>query len=108
MPTNAGQSGKSILSNFQELLTNTSADRAAVGTFPFSVTEYNAKTSGDFSTSTLNMDTASQAVKLGSQTINYATAGSNLTSIYVFKFSVTLSSGNGVTKNGIHWWVTCC
>lgn len=99
----AGQSGKSILANFQELYSNTTADRAAQGNFPFCVSEYNAKTSGDFSTSTLNMDLASQAVKLGSQTINYATAGSNLTSVYVFKFSVTLSSGNGVTKNGIHW-----
>lgn len=41
--------------------------------------------------------------KQGSQAINYATAGSNLTSLYVFKFSVTLSNSNGVTKNGIHW-----
>lgn len=103
-PTTSGQSGGTILSNFQELAANTTADKAAVGSnFPFSVTEFNAKTSGDFSTSTLNMDVASQAVKLGSQTLNYALAGTNLTSIYVFKFSVTLSSGNGVTKNGILW-----
>jgi hypothetical protein len=73
------------------------------GALPFAVTEYNAKTSGDFSTSALNMDSPDQAVKFGSQTINYATAGADLQSIFAFKFSVTLSSGNGVTKNGIHW-----
>lgn len=60
----AGQSGKTILSNFNELYNASAADRAAQGQFPFSVTEFNAKTSGDFSTSTSNMDTPSQAVKL--------------------------------------------
>lgn len=59
--TAAGQSGKSILANFQELSANTTADRIATGVqFPFSVTEFNARTSGDFATSTLNMDMASQ------------------------------------------------
>ena len=43
------------------------------------------------------------AAAAASQALNYATAGASLQSIYVFKFSVTLSSGNGVAKNGIHW-----
>ena len=38
-----------------------------------------------------------------SQALNYASAGAGLASIFMFKFSVTLSTGNGVTKNGIHW-----
>lgn len=99
-----GQSGKSILANFQELYANFSAsDKAAYGALRFAVTEHNAKTSGDFSTSTLNMDAASQATKLASQLVNYVTVGENLQALYVFKFSVTLSSSNGVTKNGVHW-----
>lgn len=99
----AGQGGATILSNFNTLLTSSAADRATYGALPFSVSEYNAKTSGDFSTSTLNMDSPDQAVKFGSQTINYATAGADLQSIYAFKMSVTLSSSSLVAKNGIMW-----
>lgn len=38
-----------------------------------------------------------------SQALHLATVGVNLTSIYAFKFSVTLSSSNGVALNGLHW-----
>lgn len=62
----AGQSGRGILANFVELQANSSADRAALQTtFPFSITEHNARTSGDFSSSTVTMETPSQAAKLG-------------------------------------------
>lgn len=99
----AGQSGKTILSNFNDLLAASAADRAVQGDFPFSVTEHNARTSSSYSSTTANLDDAAEAVKLASQSINLATAGDKLTSLYAFKFSVTLSGSNGVAKNGIHW-----
>jgi hypothetical protein len=103
LSNHTGQGGTTILSNFQELLTASAADKTAQGPFNYAVTEFMARTSGDYSSSTANPDQASDASKFGSQAINFATAGADLASIYAFKFSVTLSSGNGVTKNGIHW-----
>lgn len=49
------------------------------------------------------MDTPSQAAKLASQALNLVTAGADLVGLYAFKFSVTLSTNNGVAKNGLHW-----
>lgn len=99
-----GQTGKAILNNFKELNANTSDDRAAFGAFKFAVTEHNAKTSGDYSTDSVNTDMQSESGKLASQVISLATAGGDgLSAIYTFKFSITQSDNNGVTKNGIHW-----
>jgi hypothetical protein len=99
----AGQSGRIILSNFNDLVGASAADRTAQGDFPFSLTEHNAKTSGDYSKITANLEDPAEATKLASQAINLASTGSKLQSVYAFKFSVTLSNSNGVTKNGIHW-----
>lgn len=48
----AGQSGKSILANFKQLLADSSADRATYGPLPFALTEVNARTASDFASST--------------------------------------------------------
>lgn len=100
----SGQGGTTILSNFKEVLAASEADRTAQGLHSrFALTEFMARTSGDYSQITANPDQAADATKFASQAINLATAGADLASIYAFKFSVTLSGGNGVAKNGIHW-----
>lgn len=59
------QSGATILSNFRELQAASAADRAAQGDLPFSVTEFNAHTSNEFTSMTSTMETPSKAAKLG-------------------------------------------
>ena len=98
-----GKTGLSIANDIDYLKSSVNIDTRDTPTIsiPVIVTEYNAHTAADWDKLVTTPDDFSEASRLASEIISIVK--SNVTSHYVFKFSVTSDSTGAIKKNGIHW-----